>query len=481
MVRSEVPYKVVGGTKFYDRKEVKDVLAYLRVLVNPDDEVSWRRIVNVPKRGWATPRWPSCPGSPASAGCPSARRWPRPARPGSAARRAGPGGTGRPARRPARPDGRARPGRRRRGALAPGPSPSWPVAARGGPRRRDGGARRFSARASWSTAVVERTGYRSELLAEGTIEALGRVENVDELVGVADEYRTLTEFLEAASLVADSDQLDGDGTSVSLMTHAHRQGPRVPGGVPGRDGGRDLPPPALPRRPGRARGGAPALLRRDHPGRAPPLPLPRLEPDAVGQRPAPTSRAGSSTRSPPSWSATWPSSAAGAVGGTGSVRGRARSVAGRRQDRQGTPGRSVFGSGVSPPEGDVDANGRHRRAAGDDRGRAARPRWSATWWSTASGARAGWSRPPATATTPRPRSSSPRSGARSSCCAWRRSSGPEPSPRVGATSLASVPSRRLRGPAPASDAVRRSHTTRRVGRHITAPEALLRLPRSHRR
>ena len=51
MVRAEVPYKVVGGTKFYDRREVKDVMAYLRVLVNPDDEVSWRRIVNVPKRG----------------------------------------------------------------------------------------------------------------------------------------------------------------------------------------------------------------------------------------------------------------------------------------------------------------------------------------------------------------------------------------------------------------------------------------------
>ena len=51
MVRAEVPYKVVGGTRFYDRREVKDVMAYLRVLVNPDDEVSWRRIVNVPKRG----------------------------------------------------------------------------------------------------------------------------------------------------------------------------------------------------------------------------------------------------------------------------------------------------------------------------------------------------------------------------------------------------------------------------------------------
>ena len=46
-----IPYKVVGGAKFYDRREVKDVLAYVRVLANPDDEVSARRIVNVPKRG----------------------------------------------------------------------------------------------------------------------------------------------------------------------------------------------------------------------------------------------------------------------------------------------------------------------------------------------------------------------------------------------------------------------------------------------
>ena len=46
-----VPYRIIGGTKFYDRREVKDALAYLRSLVNPDDEVGWKRIVNVPKRG----------------------------------------------------------------------------------------------------------------------------------------------------------------------------------------------------------------------------------------------------------------------------------------------------------------------------------------------------------------------------------------------------------------------------------------------
>ncbi len=50
-MRSALPYKVVGGVRFYERKEVKDLLAYLRVLANPNDEVSIRRIINVPKRG----------------------------------------------------------------------------------------------------------------------------------------------------------------------------------------------------------------------------------------------------------------------------------------------------------------------------------------------------------------------------------------------------------------------------------------------
>ena len=51
LVREGIAYRVVGGTRFYDRREVKDVLAYLRVLANPSDEVSARRIVNVPRRG----------------------------------------------------------------------------------------------------------------------------------------------------------------------------------------------------------------------------------------------------------------------------------------------------------------------------------------------------------------------------------------------------------------------------------------------
>jgi DNA helicase-2/ATP-dependent DNA helicase PcrA len=50
-LRAGLPYKLVGGTRFYDRKEVKDILAYLRVIANPKDKVSFRRVVNTPPRG----------------------------------------------------------------------------------------------------------------------------------------------------------------------------------------------------------------------------------------------------------------------------------------------------------------------------------------------------------------------------------------------------------------------------------------------
>ena len=50
-IRSGLPYRVVGGVRFYERREIKDALAYLRILVNPADQISLRRILNVPKRG----------------------------------------------------------------------------------------------------------------------------------------------------------------------------------------------------------------------------------------------------------------------------------------------------------------------------------------------------------------------------------------------------------------------------------------------
>ncbi|MCP6318672.1 DNA helicase II, partial [Klebsiella pneumoniae] len=51
LMRVGLPYKVVGGTRFYERKEIKDALSYLRAIVNPDDDINVRRIVNEPKRG----------------------------------------------------------------------------------------------------------------------------------------------------------------------------------------------------------------------------------------------------------------------------------------------------------------------------------------------------------------------------------------------------------------------------------------------
>ena len=49
--RSQIPYNIYGGTKFYERKEIKDMVAYLRVIQNPQDDISLKRIINVPRRG----------------------------------------------------------------------------------------------------------------------------------------------------------------------------------------------------------------------------------------------------------------------------------------------------------------------------------------------------------------------------------------------------------------------------------------------
>ena len=51
LMREGVPYKIIGGVRFYERKEIKDALAYLRLVINPHDDVSLRRVINVPARG----------------------------------------------------------------------------------------------------------------------------------------------------------------------------------------------------------------------------------------------------------------------------------------------------------------------------------------------------------------------------------------------------------------------------------------------
>jgi DNA helicase-2/ATP-dependent DNA helicase PcrA len=177
-----IPYKVVGGAKFYDRREVKDVLAYVRVLANPDDEVSARRIVNVPKRGIGDT---------------------------SVARMAAWAQVNRVSFSEAidRAEETGIAGKALKGAQALSKTLAElrPLVATVNP-------------ADFVQLVAERSGYLAELVADHTHEADGRIENIAELGSVAGEFDDVVGFLETVALVANSDEIDGDGSCVSLMT-----------------------------------------------------------------------------------------------------------------------------------------------------------------------------------------------------------------------------------------------------------------------
>ncbi|MEU4874937.1 DNA helicase PcrA [Streptomyces sp. NPDC021608] len=201
-IRVGLPYKVVGGVRFYERKEVRDVLAYLRVLANPEDSVPLRRILNVPKRGIGD-------------------------------------------RAEAMID-----------ALSQREKISFPQAlkrvdeAYGMAARSTNAVKRFNALmeelrtivesgagpATVLEAVLERTGYLAELQASTDPQDETRIENLQELAAVALEFEQetgaaegeaaapagLSDFLERVALVADSDQIpdeeeDGSGV-ITLMT-----------------------------------------------------------------------------------------------------------------------------------------------------------------------------------------------------------------------------------------------------------------------
>ena len=248
-MRMGVPYKVVGGTRFYDRREIKDAMAYLRALVNPVDEVSVKRVLNVPKRG---------------VGDASVARLDEFARAEGVAfleamRRADEAGVTGPAVR----------GiasfvdlldtlHTMVGAEVVGPG-------------------------DLLQAAIDGSGYLAELEAEDTVEAHGRIENLGELVGSAREFTVLDEFLEQVALVADTDDLEARRRPGRADDTPLGQGARVPGGVHRRRRGGRLPAHPRPHRARRDGGGAAARLRRDHPRHAAPVHLPRLEPDAVRQ------------------------------------------------------------------------------------------------------------------------------------------------------------------------------------------------------
>jgi DNA helicase-2/ATP-dependent DNA helicase PcrA len=181
LVRIGIPYKVVGGTRFYDRKEIKDLLAYLRAVRNRADEVSLKRIINVPKRGVGDTSLGRLDAWSASHGLSFAQAM-------DEAEHAG-------------VTGKALGGLRDLLHLLD----ELAVTAERGP-------------AAVLEEVLDRTGYAAELEAERTIEAAGRLENIAELIGSAREYESVDAFLEDVSLVSDTDEVPDDDSKVVLMT-----------------------------------------------------------------------------------------------------------------------------------------------------------------------------------------------------------------------------------------------------------------------
>jgi DNA helicase-2/ATP-dependent DNA helicase PcrA len=222
LVRSGVPYRVFGGVKFYDRREIKDALAYLRALVNPDDEVSWKRIVNTPRRGVGDTSVAKLDSYATGAGITFRE----------AAESAAAAGV----------TGKALGGLRELLDLMN----EVEDAAVGGV-------------GATLEAALSRSGYFAELEAERSVEAQGRIENLQELIGSAREFDEQVDhgdvgglvaiggvgvgteaggvvqglarvqaFLEAISLVTDLDENDPEQSSVTLMTLHSAKGLEYP-------------------------------------------------------------------------------------------------------------------------------------------------------------------------------------------------------------------------------------------------------------
>jgi DNA helicase-2/ATP-dependent DNA helicase PcrA len=191
-IRVGLPYRVVGGVRFYERREVRDLLAYLRVIANPADEVSLRRVLNVPKRGIGDRAEEYVAAFALRERITFAEALARPADvPGLAARSAN--------------------------------------AIKGFNALLDE-LRDFAEAghvAELAEAVLDRTGYQESLESSPDLQDASRVENLEEMVSVAREFDgsheegTLAEFLEQVSLVADADQIpegEDHGGLVTMMT-----------------------------------------------------------------------------------------------------------------------------------------------------------------------------------------------------------------------------------------------------------------------
>jgi DNA helicase-2/ATP-dependent DNA helicase PcrA len=201
LVRAEIAYQVIGGTKFYERAEIKDAIAYLVTLVNPQDVGAFTRIVNSPRRGIGNT---TISRLLAHANTTGETVWEL--------------------------------------AAAPEDVPGLGAAAIKALRRFMGTMEVLAERAQSGIEIsvllkeiLQETGYLEALENERTIEAQGRIENLEELVNVAVEYdagaggeASLGEFLQQISLVADADTRSDDEGLVTLMTLHNAKGLEYP-------------------------------------------------------------------------------------------------------------------------------------------------------------------------------------------------------------------------------------------------------------
>jgi DNA helicase-2/ATP-dependent DNA helicase PcrA len=202
LVRRDIGYQVIGGTKFYERAEIKDAIAYLTVLGNPQDVVSFQRIVNSPRRGIGDTSLGRVVGYAQTMGI---SIWDAAVDPAAVP------GLGTAAQRAL---GRFMETMARLRSLA---EQDIPIA-------------------DLLQALLDDTGYVDALKAERTIEAQGREENLEELVEVAREFdataepeqNTLDVFLQQVALVADADTRKDDSGLVTLMTLHNAKGLEYP-------------------------------------------------------------------------------------------------------------------------------------------------------------------------------------------------------------------------------------------------------------
>ncbi|MFZ7732649.1 DNA helicase PcrA [Bacillus velezensis] len=194
LLKSGLNYNIVGGTKFYDRKEIKDILAYLRLVSNPDDDISFTRIVNVPKRGVGATSLEKIASYAAMNGMSMFQTIKQVDFIGVSAKAAN------------ALDGF--------GAMIENLT----------------NMQDYLSITELTEEILEKTEYREMLKAEKSIEAQSRLENIDEFLSVTKNFeqksedKSLVAFLTDLALIADIDQLDqkeeeaGGKDAVTLMT-----------------------------------------------------------------------------------------------------------------------------------------------------------------------------------------------------------------------------------------------------------------------